>query len=452
MRGRILIVDDDAAMCGMVETALQRRDFAATSSASAEAGLARLHEADYDVVVTDLRMRSMGGIEFCSRVVAARPDVPVVVMTAFGSLETAVQAIRAGAYDFLTKPFEVEVLVLTLDRAVAYRSMRAELRRLREQIDRSTAPGTMVGDSAPMRALFEVTARVAATDSNVLIVGETGTGKELVARALHAGSGRASGPFVAVNCASIPEALIESELFGHVRGAFTDARAPRLGLFQQADRGTLFLDEVGELSAAMQPKLLRVLQEQRVRPVGSDTEVGLDVRVLAATHRDLETEVEQGRFREDLFYRLDVVQIDVPALRARGNDVLVLAQSFVAAAAARLGKPVAGITPAAARLLLAYPWPGNVRELENAIERAVTWTDYTELLAEDLPPKVRSYEPSHVLAAADALEDFVPLAEVERRYVLRVIEAAGGNRTLAAKVLGLDRKTLYRKLQQYGAP
>jgi two-component system response regulator HydG len=451
MRGRILIVDDDAAICRMVETALRRREFAATSSTSAEAALALLHDAEHDVAVTDLNMRGMGGIEFCGRVTTARPDVPVIVITAFGSLETAVQAIRAGAYDFLTKPVDVEALVLTLDRAIAYRSLRAEVRRLREQIDRATAPGRMVGESAPMRRLFEVMARAAPSEASVLLVGETGTGKELVARALHDGSRRAKGPFVAVNCAALPEALVETELFGHVRGAFTDARSSRPGLFQQANGGTLFLDEVGELPSAMQPKLLRVLQDQYVRPVGSDVDVAVDMRLLAATHRDLETDAEEGRFRQDLFYRINVVQINVPALRARGSDVLRLAQSFVTAAACRAGKNVTGISAAAAQKLLAYPWPGNVRELANTIERAVMLTDYEQLTVEDLPPKVQAHEPLHVIVAAAAPDEFVPLAEVERRYILSVLESAGGNRTTAARILGLDRKTLYRKLQQYGS-
>lgn len=452
MSGSVLMVDDDAAMARMVEGALLRRGFAATARLSGEAGLQALQDADFDVVVTDLNMRGMGGIEFCARIATARPDVPVVVLTAFGSLETAVQAIRAGAYDFLTKPLDVEMLALTIGRAVSLRSLRGELRRLREQVDRARPVAGMIGDSPAMRRLCETIARVAPSEAPVLVVGETGTGKELVARALHDGSRRRDGPFVAINCAAIPDALLESELFGHVKGAFTDARTGRRGLFQEASGGTLLLDEVGELDLATQPKLLRVLQEGRVRPVGGDAEVAVDVRVIAATHRDLDAAVEAGRFRQDLLFRLDVVRIDVPALRARANDVLQLAQAFLGAEAARAGKPVRGITAKAAERLLAYPWPGNVRELGNAIGHAVALTDYEQITPEDLPAKVQGFRPSHVIVDADDPADFVPLQEVERRYLLRVLEAVGGNRTRAAQILGVDRKTLYRKLQEYRVP
>jgi two-component system response regulator HydG len=451
MRGRILIVDDEPAMVQMVETGLSKRDFVTRSCTSAAEALACLRAEDCDVLVTDLNMKGGSGLDLCVQVHALMPDVAVVVITAFGSLEAAVQAIRAGAHDFLTKPFDIEQLALTLDRAVTFRALRAEVRRLQQQIDRSHLPD-LVGDSVLMRELFDLVARVGPTDATVLIAGETGTGKELVARALHERSARAKAPFVAVNCAAIPEALLESELFGHVRGAFTDARAERTGLFQKANGGTLFLDEIGDLHTSMQPKLLRVLQERTVRPVGSDAEVAIDVRIIAASHRDLATALETGAFREDLYYRLDVVHLDVPPLRARGGDVLLLAQHFVVASAAGMRKQVAGITAAAAQKLLAYPWPGNVRELQNAIERAVALTSYEQLTVEDLPPKVKGYESAHVLVASDDPSELVTLEEVERRYILRTMQAVGGNRTHAARILGLDRKTLYRKLQQYEKP
>lgn len=449
MRGEILVLDDDPAMRHMLEGGLQRRDFAVQSRGSADAGLELLRERDFDVVVTDLNMRGMGGIELCERLRASRPDVPVVVITAFGSLDSAVQAIRAGAYDFLNKPFELEALALVLDRAGGHRRLDAEVKQLRERIDQLSPSAEMLGDSAPMRAVCERIARLGPMDSSVLITGETGTGKELVARALHQRSPRRQGPFVAVNCAAIPAALMESELFGHRRGAFTDARSDRSGLFQQASGGTLFLDEVGDLDLQLQPTLLRVLQERVIRPVGGDREVSVDVRVLAATHRDLATAADEGRFRQDLLYRLDVVRIELPPLRARGSDVLLLAQAFVTTAAARMRRGVTGFMPDAAQKLLAYPWPGNVRELANAVESAVATTRYEQFTAVDLPAKIQDHAARHVLVAGTDPGDLVSLEEVERRYILRVLEAAGGNQTMAARILGLDRKTLYRKLQHY---
>jgi two-component system response regulator HydG len=284
----------------------------------------------------------------------------------------------------------------------------------------------------------------------VLIVGESGTGKEVAARALHRLSSRADRPFVAVNCAAIPESLIESELFGHIRGAFTDARAARVGLLAQANGGTLFLDEIGELPLGSQAKLLRVLQERAIRPVGAERELPFDARIITATNRDLERAVEEGRFREDLFFRIHVLLVELPPVRSRGGDVLLLAQHFLLQVATRLGKPVTGIGPAAAELLLTYHWPGNVRELMNCVEHAVALARYEQIAPEDLPQRVRSYRRSHVIVAGENPSELVPLEEVERRYILRVLDAAAGNKRLAARVLGLDRKTLYRKLERYG--
>jgi len=285
----------------------------------------------------------------------------------------------------------------------------------------------------------------------VLVRGESGTGKELVAQALHKRGRRTAGPFVAVNCAAMPETLLESELFGHARGAFTDAKSARTGLFVQADHGTLFLDEIGTMPLGLQPKLLRALQQRTVRPVGSDTEVPFDVRLVAATNADLEAAVEAGTFREDLFFRINVIPIEVPPLRRRGNDVLLLAQRFLEEFASQAQKPVRGLTSAAAEKLLGYSWPGNVRELRNCIERAVALTRFEQLTVEDLPDKVRDAKRPAVLLAADDPSELVPMEEVERRYILRVLEAAGGNKASAARILGLDRKTLYRKLERWGA-
>ena len=449
MSARVLIVDDEKEMCLMLGEGLRRLGYASSWCLSADEAFEQVVADKIDVVATDLRMRGMNGLELCSRIVANRPDVPVIVMTAFGSLETAVETIRAGAFDFLTKPFEIETLALAVERATSQRALREEVKRLRRAVAETKSFDDLLGASPPMRKLYALIDRVADAEATVLITGESGSGKELVARALHRRGKRRDGAFVAVNCAALPEALLESELFGHVRGAFTDARDKRTGLFVQAHGGTLFLDEVGEMSLPMQAKLLRALETRTVRPVGSNTEIPFDVRLLAATNRDLATAVEEQRFREDLLYRLEVIPIEVPPLRSRGNDVLLLAQSFQDRHASVSGKKMAGLSSAVAEKLLAYAWPGNVRELSNAIERAVALAEYDQIMVEDLPEKIRGYKRSHILVAADDPDELVSMEEVEKRYVLRVLEAVGGNKNMAARVLGWDRKTLYRRLERW---
>jgi DNA-binding NtrC family response regulator len=445
MSRRILIVDDDEAMREMLCARLARRDFDVVAVESCGAAIEQLGAARFDVVVTDIQMRGPTGIELCEWITANRPVVPVVVITAFGSMDTAIAAIRAGAHDFLPKPFEVEELLFRLERALRHRRLLEEVKRLRETIG-DAGDDDLLGESAVIRKLRGLVVRVAESDAPVLITGETGAGKELVARAIHRRGAHPDGPFVAVNCAALPEPLLESELFGHARGAFTDARAARTGLFVQANGGTLFLDEISELSHALQPKLLRALQERRVRPVGGSDEVPFDARLIAATNRDLEAAVEAGRFREDLFFRLDVLPIAVPPLRARGSDVLLLAQHFARLYAERTGRRPLGLSRAAAEKLADYPWPGNVRELQNCIERAAALADHDHILLDDLPERIRVHKRSDTLLASDDPATLVPLEVVEQRYVARVLEATGGNKTLAARILGVDRKTLYRKL------
>jgi two-component system response regulator HydG len=328
--------------------------------------------------------------------------------------------------------------------------LRRELVRLREHAGKGSEFPELVGQCPSMRELFQLLDRVAPSDASVLITGETGTGKEVVARAIHRRSRRADKPFVGISCAAMPENLLESELFGHVRGAFTDARAARKGLFLHAQGGTLFLDEIGEMPLGLQAKLLRTLQERTLRPVGSDEEVSFDVRLVSATNRDIESAILAGSFRDDLFYRLNVVQVALPPLRSRGSDVLLLAHHFLQRFARAAGKPVEGIAPECAERLVDYPWPGNVRELSNAIERAVALAQYQQITAADLPEKIRTFKRSHVIVASQNPEELVSMEEVERRYVLRVMEAAGGNKTHAARILGFDRKTLYAKLKAYG--
>ncbi len=451
--GRVLLVDDDAELTALLERGLTRRGFAVTSAASAASALAHLAAHDVDVVVTDLHLSGLGagpgGLDLAARAVEHRPGLPVIVITAFGSFDTAIAAIRAGAYDFLTKPVQIEVLAMAAERAVAHRRLVDEVVRLRQQVTSGRAT-TWLGDSEAMQKVEDLIARVAATDASVLITGESGTGKEVVARELHQRSRRAAGPLIAINCAAMPEHLLESELFGHVKGAFTDARTARAGLFAQASGGTLVLDEIGELPVALQAKLLRALQERKVRPVGGDAETAFDVRLLSATNRDLEARIEERAFRDDLFYRINVVHLALPPLRARGADVLQLAQRFVAETASRFGKEVRGISAQAAQKLTAYSWPGNVRELGNAIERAVAMTRFSDITVEDLPEKIRSHQPTTMVVAGDDPSELLPIEEVERRYILHVLAVVGNNRTLASQVLGLDRKTLYRKLKSYG--
>jgi two-component system, NtrC family, response regulator AtoC len=448
MPGRILIVEDEREMRAMVEKGLQRRGFQPLAVSAADEALHRLAEEDFDTVLTDLRMPGMDGLALCERIMLNRPDIPVVVVTAFGSLETAVAAIRAGAYDFITKPIDLDALVLVLERAVQHRALRAEVRRLRQALDQRQDDGALVGASPALKQAYTLIDRVADVDATVLITGESGTGKEVAARALHARGRRKDGPFVAINCAAMPEQLLESELFGHAKGAFTDAKASRTGLFVKANGGTLFLDEVGEMPMTLQPKLLRALQERVVRPVGGDTETPFDARIVAATNRDLELAVEENRFREDLYYRLNVIGIELPPLRARGNDVLLLSQRFVEQFATRTGKKVDGLSPAAAQRLLAYGWPGNVRELQNCIERAVALTSFEQLTVDDLPERIRNYSSPRVLPENTDASELVTLEELERKYIHRVLDTVGGSRTLAARILGVDRKTLYRKLER----
>jgi DNA-binding NtrC family response regulator len=452
MQGRVLIVDDDRGMCEMLEADLRLRGFECTWSTSPQAALQILKSAAFHVVLTDLRMPGMSGTELCERIVANRPDVPVVVMTAFGSLESAVAAMRVGAYDFVTKPIELDILALSLQRAVRHHVLQEKVKVLSQEVEGLKHFDDMLGTSDPMQELFDQVSRIADSEASVLITGESGAGKELVARAIHRRSRRRDQPFVAVNCAALPDALLESELFGHAKGAFTDAHAARKGLFLEAESGTLFLDEIGDFPLPTQGKLLRALEEQKLRPVGGDREQPFDVRIVSATNRDLETAVEEGRFREDLYFRVNVIQVEVPPLRARGGDILLLAQHFVRSFAARSGKQVAGLSDAVAAKLMNYSWPGNVRELRNVIERAVALTRYENLAVDDLPEKIRDYQSSRMVIAGSDPADLMPLEDLERRYISHVLEALGGNKTTAARILGLDRKTLYRKLQQFNSP
>jgi DNA-binding NtrC family response regulator len=440
---RVLLVDDDPSLTRVLADGLRRRGLDVVECHGVAAAVEAAHDGTLGTVVTDLRMPAGGGLELCRQLREIRPDLPVLVATAFGSLEAAVEVLRVGAYDLLIKPLDVDLLAHAIGRAQRHRAMHLELRRLRAQRPRDDDEAPMVGRSPAMAELRELIARVADSSASVLVTGETGTGKELVARALHRQSGR-TGPFIAVNCAAIPEALLESELFGHVRGAFADAAGDRTGLLSRAAGGTILLDEIGDMPLRLQAKLLRVLQERTVRPVGSDEEMPFDARIIAATNRDPETAVAENLLREDLLFRLAVITIEVPPLRARGHDVLDLAQHFILRASDEHDRGVTSVTPQAAERLLAYPWPGNVRELVNCIERAVVLSRYQALTPDDLPPRVREYPGGLPLALTG--DRVLTLEEVERRYVRHVLEVAGGNKSAAARLLGIDRKTLLKRL------
>lgn len=450
MPQRILFVDDDTPTQEFVVAALKPFDFQVVSKGSGLEGMEALSSQEFDAIVTDLQMIGMDGLEFCRAATASRPGVPVIVLTGFGSMKAAVAAIRAGAYDFIAKPIQVDELMLTLARAIQLRQLDQEVKRLRSAVNALKPPDHMIGESPPMKAIYALLEQVQDSDATVLIVGESGTGKELVARALHERGRRSQGPFVPVNCAAIPEPMLESELFGHARGAFTDAKASRAGLFAQADKGTIFLDEIGEMPLSTQVKLLRALQERKARPVGGETEIAFDVRIVCATNRDLEAEVAAGRFREDLYYRINVIRADVPSLKARGNDILLLAQHFVEHFARQSKKSVIGLARSAAEKLLAYSWAGNVRELQNCIERAVILTTFDQITIDDLPEKIRDYSASSFVLPAENPTELVSMAEVEKRYVMQVMNAVGGRESAAAQILGFSRASLNRKLKSYG--
>jgi two-component system, NtrC family, response regulator HydG len=450
MTDRVLIVDDDPDACALLETALSRLGYAAEATQSPGDALERAGHNHYAAILTDLEMGEMNGLALCERLLGMASDVPVVVVTGHASMETAINAMRAGAYDFLTKPVDNKLLALSVARAVEHRRLNSEVKRLREEVEeRGLGSSPLIGDSGAMRRVHDLVGRVARSDASVLITGESGTGKELVARAIHSGSARKDGPFVAINCAAVPHSLLESELFGHAKGAFTDAKAQRSGLFVEASGGTLFLDEIGEMPLEMQAKLLRALQERSVRPVGSTQEVPFDARIVTATHRDLEADTGGGRFRQDLFYRINVVRVDLPPLRDRGNDILKLASFFLERFSKGAGRERVTLSPAVAEKLLNYDWPGNVRELENCMERVVTMARFDQVSVEDLPEKIRTHRRELSLHVPDPTAHVPTVDEIERRHILHVIKLVDGNKSRAAQLLGLDRRTLYRKLERY---
>jgi len=444
MATTLLVADDDPVARDLLVEVLERDGYR-VRAAGGGADAVRLAESEViDLALVDLRMPDVDGLAVLQRLTALHPTAPVVILTAFATIDTAIEAIRAGAYDYLSKPFRIEEIRMVVRRALEAQRLTRENLEYRRSLRERYAVEGLVGQSPAMVSLYKLVARVAALDTTVLIEGETGTGKELVARAIHYASPRAPRPFVVVDCAALPETLVESELFGHERGAFTGATRARRGLLETADGSTCLLDEVGELTPPLQAKLLRVLQEKVVRRVGGNEPIAVDVRIVAATNRDLRKRVEEGAFREDLYYRLNVVSIRVPPLRERREDVPLLAQHFLRRCAAAAGKPVEGFAPEALAGLAAHAWPGNVRELEHAVERAVALASAPLILAEDLPPDVRGAPPPPPILPQPRMT----LEEVKAWYVNTVLEETGGNKVRAAEILGIDRRTLYRILDR----
>ena len=448
MASRILLIDDDGELCSILARQLDAQGFDVTTLTRLTDAAPTLETQWFDAVVTDVNMPDGNGIELASRIHSQWPDVPVLVITSYGNMETAIAALRAGAVDFITKPIELELLVISLRRAVENRKLKQELNSLKSLLSReNTFPG-FIGESAPMKKLFALIARTAATDVTALITGESGTGKEMVAQSIHRQSIRKDQPFVAINCTALPEQLLESELFGYVKGAFTDARNDHEGLLQRAHGGTLFLDEIGDMPVGLQSKLLRVLEQRTFRPVGATREYAFDARIISATNTDLALAVAEKRFREDLYYRLNVLHMSLPPLRERGSDVLLLAHFFVTQLAERMGSPVTGVNHDAAKKLLTYPWPGNVRELKNCIERALALCESTEITVMDLPERIAEVHSIQSIVRDEVNSELVSLEELEKRYIQKVLTILGGNKAQTAKVLGIERKSLYRKLER----
>jgi DNA-binding NtrC family response regulator len=451
----ILIVDDDTAMREMLLSLVEEHGLVATTAASVEGALDQVREREFDAVLSDIRMPGRTGMELLGELRELRPDTPVILMTAFGSIDSAVEAMRDGAFDYITKPFKRGVVLATLERAFAHRALELENRRLRRALDQTTAFGDLIGTSPAMREIFALIRKIASNRSAVLITGESGTGKEVVARTIHFTGIRADRPFVPINCTAMPEGLLESELFGHTRGAFTGAHASKKGLFEEADGGTLFLDEIGDMPLGLQSKLLRVLQDQEIRPVGGNRSVKVDVRIISATNQPLKQRIDEGSFRKDLFYRLNVIPIHIPPLHERPEDIALLAEHFVRKHAQGRSR---SLSPDAVDRLKHMRWEGNARELENAIERALALCGADRIEAQDLPGAIGEELPADRIEEAlldQAAARSFTLRELGDLYIERVLEMTNGNKVRAARILGINRRTLYRRgesAQEMDAP
>lgn len=456
-KGRIVIVDDDQEMRSLLDDFFSSEGYQVHVFPLAQEALTALspggrlsadsEDGDLDVIISDIKMPQIDGLDFTTRLQTLRPEVPIILITAFGSIETAIESIRRGAYHYVVKPFKLAEMAVNVERALEHRKLRRDNTALRQEVRRSWALGGIIGKSNGMKAVFDLVSRVSQATANVLITGESGTGKEMVARAIHESGPRARKPFVAINCTAIPETLLESELFGHAKGSFTGAIQRKRGLFEEAEGGTLFLDEIGDMNVQLQAKLLRVIQERKVRAVGENVSRDVDVRIVAATHKDLKAAIKDGRFREDLYYRLSVIPIVIPPLRHRKEDIPLLAEHFLKKYAATNNLRVKGFTKRAMSKLVELRWEGNVRELENVVERAVVLAPGALIDESDIPtPESAGAEQFFGFATGD----FPTLEQLEKRYIQVVLEKTAGRKDKAAQILGVNRRTLYRKEREYG--
>lgn len=444
----LVVIDDDQEMRSMVEDHLKSLGYSVAGFSQPEVALSELLSGNLTplAVVTDLQMPELSGIEVVKRLKVKFSDLPIIVMTAFGSIESAVDAMRKGAFDYITKPFKLSELTMTVERAVQMARLSKENKVLRQEIKKEYTRGNLLGKSKPMKEVYELIERVAPAMSNILISGESGTGKEVVARTIHSLSPRNKAPFIAINCSAIPETLLESELFGHAKGSFTGADKKKIGLFEEAQGGTLFLDEIGDMEPGLQAKLLRVLQERKIRPVGETKDVDIDVRVIAATHKDLKKMIKENLFREDLYYRLNVIPVQLPPLRHRKEDIPLLAQHFLEKYAAFNKTNARAFSPAALHVLMNHTWQGNVRELENMVERVVVMSSKTVIDDTDIPTSESTSEDFY----GNMTVDLPSIEDLEKRYIEFVLAKTGGKKDKASQILGINRRTLYRKEREYG--
>ncbi len=449
MKSRILVVDDESSHRQMIEAVLSAEGYEISQADDGRTAITAVEDRFYDLVIMDIRMPKISGIEALKKIKAISPGIPVIIMTAYASVGNAVEALKSGAYDYLIKPLDIEELKILVAKALRFCQLEQENVYLKERLNDRFDFSKILGRSPAMNSLFETMALVAPSEATVLIVGDSGTGKELIANAVHQNSPRKDRPLIKVNCAALPETLLESELFGHEKGAFTGAIARKQGRFQLSHNSSIFLDEIAEMAPATQAKILRVLQEREFEPVGSSQTIKVDTRIIAATNKNLEEEIKAGRFREDLYYRINVVTLVVPPMRERREDILLLADFFLKQYAEKNNRPIKGFTPRAVDLLMRYDWPGNVRELENVVERAVIMARGDMITPLEFPDVLQDLD-EEAKASPLALTTGRSLKEVEKVMILRTLEETGGNRTHAARILGISRRTLQLKLKEYG--
>jgi two-component system response regulator HydG len=445
-RHKILVVDDDPEMCGLLSDGLRGEDFSVLTTDDSLEASKILKKEEFDAIITDLKMKGLIGLDLLEETKKVAPLTPVIIITAFGTIESAIKAMKLGAYDYVTKPFQMDELILTVKKALENRSLKKEVLRLKKEVESRYYFHRLIGKSPSMKKIYALIERISDSSSNVLLTGESGTGKELVAKAIHYNSIRKEGPLIAINCAAIPETLLESELFGYRKGAFTDAKSDKKGLVFEAHEGTIFLDEITEMPPTLQAKLLRVIEEREVRPLGDTSSYPIDVRIISSSNRDIKSLIQQGRFREDLYYRLKVIDIELPPLRERKEDIPLLIGHFIERFSREMKKGTSGVSEKALRILLDYAWPGNVRELENVIQRAITLSGHEMIQTEDLPSTLIQETDENIIEKS--LQEKYTIEQLVNQYIKKVLIEVGGNKSKAAEILGLDRKTLYRKLQE----